>query len=126
RDRIELPGSSEAVAMGHYAGGWSTLFPNAGAATTEHGVEWPMHGEVWLAPFDLERADGCLEYRTVLVRSPFEFVRRIDLEGDRVTVTETARNLGSAAIDVIWNQHPAFGAPLLGPEARVRSTADVV
>src|SRR5690606_32962998 len=53
RDRIELPGSSEAVAMGHYAGGWNTLFPNAGAASTEHGVEWPMHGEVWLAPFDL-------------------------------------------------------------------------
>ncbi|MBX3195703.1 MAG: aldose 1-epimerase [Microbacteriaceae bacterium] len=126
RDRIELPGSSEAVAMGHYAGGWNTLFPNAGAASTEHGVEWPMHGEVWLAPFDLERSDGCLEFRTVLVRSPFEFVRRIELEGDRVTVTESARNLGAASIEVIWNQHPAFGAPLLGPQARIRSTARVV
>jgi hypothetical protein len=126
RDRIELPGSSEAVAMGHYAGGWNTLFPNAGAATAEEGVEWPMHGEVWVTPFDLERSEGCLEYRAVLVRSPFEFVRRIALEGNRVTVTETARNLGASTIEVVWNQHPAFGSPLLGPEARISSTATVV
>lgn len=126
RDRVDLPGSSEAVAMGRYPGGWNTLFPNAGAATTEHGVEWPMHGEVWLTPFEVEAdADG-LVGRGVLVRSPFEFVRRIRLEGPRVVVSETAINLGAVPVDAIWNQHPAFGAPLLGPTSRVVTSARTI
>lgn len=112
--------------MGRYPGGWNTLFPNAGAATVEHDVEWPMHGEVWMTPLDVEvEADG-LVGQGVLVRSPFEFARRVALDGPRVVVTETATNLGSEPVDVIWNQHPAFGAPLLDPAAHVVTTARTV
>lgn len=126
RDRVDLPGSSEAVAMGRYPGGWNTLFPNAGAEAVEHGVEWPMHGEVWMTPLDVAVDGGGLVARGVLVRSPFAFSRRVRLEGPRVVVTESATNLGAGPVDAIWNQHPAFGAPLLDHSARVVTTAAVV
>jgi Galactose mutarotase and related enzymes len=126
RDRVDFAGSGEAVAMGRYPGGWNTLFPNAGAATVEHGVEWPMHGEVWMTPLDVEVGDGELAASGVLVRSPFAFERRIRLDGRAVVVSETATNLASEPVDAVWNQHPAFGAPLLGADARVVSSARTV
>lgn len=67
-------GSSEALLMDAYPGGWQTVFPNGGDATTEHGVEWGMHGEAWLASYDWaadESAPGAsvaIELRAELVQ----------------------------------------------------------
>ncbi|WP_162606194.1 aldose 1-epimerase [Jiangella asiatica] len=120
-------GSSETLLMHAYPGGWQTVFPNGGDAAVEHGVEWGMHGEAWLAAYDW-RADGpgAVELSTQLVRSPFSVVKRITVTGPTVTVAETATNEAAEPIEVMWSQHPAFGAPLIGPGARVETSARTV
>lgn len=125
-------GSSEALLSQAYPGGWQTVFPNAGSPSMEHGVEWGMHGEAWLASYDWAVDDGvspgaaAVELRTDLVRSPFSLVKRITVDGPSVTVTETATNDGAEPVEVTWSQHPAFGAPLVGPSTRVETAARTV
>ncbi|TDD63788.1 aldose 1-epimerase [Jiangella aurantiaca] len=125
-------GSSEALLMQAYPGGWQTVFPNAGAPSHEHGVEWGMHGEAWLASYDWSAVDGAsagsaaVELRTDLVRSPFSIVKRVEVAGPSVTVTETVTNDGAEPVEVMWSQHPAFGAPLVGPATRIETAARTI
>ncbi|SCL35369.1 Galactose mutarotase [Micromonospora rhizosphaerae] len=111
-----------------YPGGWQTVFPNGGDAVTEHGVAWGMHGEAWLTPFDWTPVNGAgggcgVELRARLVRSPFEIVKRVVLDADRLSVSETITNVGGEPIEAMWSQHPAFGAPLIGPDTLIEATA---
>lgn len=116
-------GDSLVTAMEQYPGGWQTVFPNAGDAVGQHGIEWGFHGEAWLAPWDWRQIDtdgGCaVELTTRLVRSPFRLVKLIALQGDTVTVSETATNEGGTVIDAMWTHHPAFGAPFLSSDCTV-------
>ncbi len=129
RDRgaPSLPGDSEATLMDSYPGGWQTVFPNAGNEVEEHGVTWGFHGEAWLAPYDWE-ATGPAEVtlRTRLVRSPFELVRRIGVDGRRLTVTETARNVGGVPVEAAWGHHVTFGQPFLDGSCRIDSPGATV
>jgi galactose mutarotase-like enzyme len=112
--------------MEAYPGGWQSVFPNGGDAVIEHGVAWGMHGEVWLTPFEWEPIDKGIEMRARLVRSPFEVVKRITLHGAALTVTEIVTNVGGQSVEVMWSQHPAFGPPLIGPDARIETAAKAV
>lgn len=123
---IALPGSSEALAMATYGGGWNTLFPNAGKSCVEHGVEWGFHGETWVAPFEWEPMANGILARTSLVRSPFVVEKAISLEGASVTVVERVTNVGALDVDVLWCQHPAFGAPLIGPATVIEADGCLV
>ncbi|WP_420113128.1 aldose 1-epimerase [Pseudactinotalea sp.] len=116
------PGNPEAEALDRSGGGWHTLFPNAGRQCVEQGVEWGFHGEAWLAPYESEPTAGGLHLRTTLARSPFTVVKDIVLDGDRVSVTETVTQIGAHPVDVMWWQHPTFGAPLIGPDTTVSVT----
>lgn len=117
-------GDSSENLMDWYPGGWQTVFPNAGDAVTEHGAEWGMHGEAWLAPYDWEaHGTGEIVLQTRLVRSPFEITRRIRVVGERLTVTETARNAGGEWVEAAWGHHAAFGAPFLGGSCRLETNA---
>ena len=107
-----------------YPGGWQTVFPNGGDAVVEHGVCWSMHGEVWLTPFDWAPFEGGIEMSARLVRSPFEVIKRVTVDGSSVTVTETVRNVGGVPVEVMWSQHPAFGAPLVGPDTVIEADAE--
>src|SRR5690606_16570914 len=98
---LSPPGSAEAVAMDRSGGGWNTLFPNAGRACVEHGVEWGFHGEAWLAPFDWEPTDDGVRMRTRLTRSPFAVLKEIAVTGAEVRVRETVTNLGAESMDVL-------------------------
>lgn len=126
RGALTLPASSEALMAEAYPGGWQSVFPNTGDACVEHGVEWGMHGEVWTTPFDWSPTDTGIVMTANLVRSPFRFEKTVDVEGGTVRVTETATNIGNETVEVTWSQHPAFGAPLLGPDTEVSSNATVV
>lgn len=117
-----LPGSAEASAMDRSGGGWNTLFPNAGRTCVEQGVEWGFHGETWLAPFDWEPTDDGVRMRTTLARSPFVVVKQIALNGAEVRVSESVTHIGADAVDVLWCQHPTFGAPLIGERTSVEIT----
>lgn len=120
--------SEDAVArlIEAYPGGWQTVFPNGGNAVVEHGVGWGMHGEVWLTPFDWEPVDGGLAMRARLVRSPFEVHKRVTLSGAALTVAETFTNVGGEPVEVMAGHHPAFGAPLIGPDTVIETNARTV
>jgi galactose mutarotase-like enzyme len=99
--------------MEGYPGGWNTIFPNGGDPVVEHGVRWGMHGEVYSTPFDYELDGETLTMHTVLIRSPFEVTKRVEVAGSRVEITETITNRGGEVIEAMWSHHPAFGAPFL-------------
>ena len=119
---LPLPGVPEALALDRSGGGWNTMFPNAGRACVEHGVDWGFHGETWLAPFEAEAVPGGVRMTTALARSPFLVAKDVTVEGNRVTVTESVTHVGARPIDVLWCQHPAFGEPLIGPDTTVEIT----
>lgn len=121
-------GDDRTLLMEQYPGGWQTVFPNAGPAREAYGAPWGMHGEAWLAPFEVigtgVTADGAwLEAETRLVRSPFRLRKRVAVDGASVTVTETVTNEGGQPVEVMWGQHPAFSAALLGPRAELSTSA---
>lgn len=126
RPGVPTGGDSVASLMEAYPGGWQTVFPNGGDATVEHGVEWGMHGEAWLAPWEWTADGDAVVLTTRLVRSPFTLTKRIAVDGSTVTVEETARNDGGDAVEAMWSHHPAFGPPLLGPGARLETAARTV
>jgi len=123
---VATAGDSVTALMESYPGGWQTVFPNGGDATVEHGVEWGMHGEAWLSPWDFTVGDGAVELTTRLVRSPFALHKRIALDAASITVTETATNVGGVAVEAMWSHHPAFGAPLIDGSARLDSAARTI
>jgi hypothetical protein len=114
-------GPSHANLIEHYPGGWQTVFPNGGDACVEQGVEWGMHGEAWLAPWDWSEAAGGVELRTRLARSPFELVKRIELRGDALSVSETVTHVGGHDVEVMWGHHPVFGDALLAGGCRIET-----
>jgi galactose mutarotase-like enzyme len=126
RGSLTTPGSSEAALSEAYPGGWQSVFPNTGDAAHEHGVEWAMHGEVWTTPFDWQVVEGGISLTANLVRSPFRFEKLIEVDGACVRVSETATNIGNETVEVTWSQHPAFGAPLIGPDTCVQTNAKIV
>jgi galactose mutarotase-like enzyme len=128
RERGAAPLGADSVTrlMAAYPGGWQTVFPNGGDPVIEHGVEWGMHGEVWLAPFDWEVSGSTVEMSARLVQSPFSVRKRVALEGARLSVTEQITHQGGSPVDVMWSQHPALGAPLLSERATVTTNARLV
>lgn len=127
RGAATQPASSEASSMEAYAGGWQTIFPNAGDPSFEEGVEWGFHGEVWITPFEWAIGDdGVLELVAHLVRSPFLVRKSIELRGEVLRVTETITNESRQDIEVMWGQHPAFGGPLVAPNAVIETSATLV
>jgi hypothetical protein len=108
-------------------GGWKSIFPNAGEATSMHGTEWAEDGEAWLTPFDHEISDGgSLIMTSRLVRAPFELRRVVSVHDDTVSVGETIRNVGGVAIEVVWASQLVFGAPLLSADATLDCAANLV
>lgn len=113
--------------MEAYLEGWQTAFPNGGDAVIEHGVVWGMHGEVWLTRFDWEPVDNCVVTRARLVCGRFEVGQRVTFEGASLNVTKTAvTNGGGDPVEVMWGQHPASGAPLIGPGTVIDTAARTI
>jgi hypothetical protein len=126
RGAWSLPGNSEALMFDTYPGGWQTLFPNGGDTAIVHGVEWGHDGEARLSPFGWEQVGSALVLKTRLVRSPFQLTKTISLEGSSVRVTETLKNVGGEALEVIWGQQIVFGEPLIESESIVEAAATTV
>lgn len=100
--------------MEGYFGGWQTIFPNGGSSVDEHGAALGFHGEACLTPHEvLEATDSAVAMRARLVRVPFTIDKRVEVDGDAVTVTETVEHTGSAPRDVMWSHHPAFSSDLV-------------
>ena len=109
RGSLTTPGSSEAALSEAYPGGWQSVFPNAGDAAQEHGVEWAMHGEVWTTPFDWQVVERGILLTANLVRSPFRFEKLIEVDGACVRVSETAINIGNEKPQGCWCKKASVG-----------------
>jgi len=124
RGSVTTHGASAAGLIEAYPGGWQTVFPNGGDACEEHGVEWGMHGEAWLAAWDVDDVGpDRIAMSTRLVRSPFRLRKMVRVDPGGVAVEESVRNEGGEPIEVMWSHHPAFGEPLLGPGVRISTSA---
>jgi hypothetical protein len=126
------PGSPEAW-LRSYAGGWQVLFPSGGDTSSHRGVAHPYHGEAcsraWSAT-TARAADGGdrVELRVRLTDSPLLLERVVSLVPGRgqVVVEERVTNDGDRPVDYMWVHHPAFGAPLVAPGARIHTSATTI
>lgn len=124
RGSLSAATNSEGRLMEGYPGGIQTVFPNGGDPATTQNTTWGMHGEVWLAPFEvLDTGTTSVTMVARLVHSPFTVTKRIAVEGPRLTIEETVTCTGGHEVDVMWGHHPALGAPLLAEGAVVSTTA---
>jgi hypothetical protein len=126
RGALSAASTSEGRLMEAYPGGWQTVFPNGGDATDVYNTSWGMHGEVWLTPFRWHIEENSIVMNAELVHSPFRIVKRITVDGLRVSINETITNRGGQQIETMWSHHPAFGAPLLSPDSIIETTAHTV
>jgi hypothetical protein len=128
-DDDALPGSPEAW-LSTYAGGWQVLIPSGGGQSVHRGVHHPYHGEAcsraWSARTETDVDGGDrVQLRIRLSGSPLLLERTVSLVpgGRQVVVEERVTNEGYRPLDYMWVHHPAFGAPLVAPGARIRTSA---
>jgi galactose mutarotase-like enzyme len=126
------PGSPGAW-LDTYAGGWQVLFPSSGGQSYHDGVQHPYHGEACSRPWTATTASGAgggdrVELRVRLSGSPLALERTVSLVPGRsqVVVEERVTNEGDRTLDYLWVHHPAFGAPLVAPGARIRTSATTI
>jgi hypothetical protein len=120
-----LPGRSDAQAMSTF-GGWQTLFPNGGDATTVQGVEWGFDGEARLTPLDWDYTGSSLILNGRLRHTPFNLTRTISLRGHELSLGETVRNVGNERIATMWGSQLTLGGALLGPDTVLDTAATVI
>jgi galactose mutarotase-like enzyme len=133
RATVPSVGASGGSFLDHYAGGWQEIAPNGGPAGSHRGVEYGQHGEISLVPWDLEivedRADLVAVRCSVrALRTPFRLERTMTLRADRgaLFLDERLTNESGEHLDLMWGHHVAFGQTLLGPGARIWTSATTV
>ena len=125
-------GSAEAW-LDTYAGGWQVLLPSGGGPSSHRGVHHSYHGEAcslpWAATIATD-ADGGdqVELRVRLADSPLLVERVVSLVPGRgeVVVSERVTNESDRPLEYMWVHHPAFGAPLVAPGTRIRTSASTI
>lgn len=135
---VSAPANASALATETWAGGWRTLFPNAGRSSVSGGVELGESGEACLTWYDWQAvddltglpggspADAAVRLTARLARVPFELSRVVAVSGPTVTIVETVRNVGREDVEVMWAQELMITAPILGPDATFDAGATIV
>lgn len=110
----------------YYEGGMQEIFPSGGAPNTHQGVEYGLHGEVSLQPWEARvlkdtEDEIVLELGVTTYRSPFRLTRRMSMQKGKAALfmEHQAENLSAQAVDAMWGLHPALGAPFLNEDCRV-------
>ncbi|HEY3325219.1 MAG TPA: DUF4432 family protein [Planctomycetota bacterium] len=132
--QTSIPSSYETTPlMDHHPGGWYECFPSGSAAVKYHDANLGFHGEVFGLPFELnsvsEDSDSCSATITGLtIRTPWKLTKKYSLRKNDPTlyVEETATNLSVMNLEVLWGQHPMFGAPFLDEHCYIEMAAKTV
>ena len=113
-----------------WPGGWYECFPSGSDPVKQNGVHLGFHGEVWGLPFNLESVSEDINSCSVslsgfTVRTPWKLTKTFTLKRNDPTLysEETALNQGKVDLDVLWGQHPMFGAPFLDEHCYVEADA---
>lgn len=128
----DSPPGSPGAWLNSYAGGWQVLIPSGGGPSSHRGVDHPYHGEACSRPWAATTATGAdgMErgvFRVRLSDAPLRLERTVSLAPrGQVVVEERVTNDGDRPVDYMWVHHPAFGAPLVAPGARIRTSAKTI
>ena len=129
----DSPVGSAAAWVNRYAGGWQVLIPSGGGPSSHRGVDHPYHGEACSLPWAatvVGSDDGGerVELGVRLSDSPLRLERGVSLAPNRaeLVLEERATNEGDRPVDYMWVHHPAFGAPLVAPGARLLTSASTI
>lgn len=107
-------GDSQLDWLARYPGGWQQLLPNAGAPRLVDGVLRGYHGEAAVAAWTVESAtSSSASFGVDLVTAPLRLTRSLRVEGPALLVSDTVHNNSPDPIEVMWVQHPGFGAPFI-------------
>jgi galactose mutarotase-like enzyme len=113
----------EQVWLTRYTGGWPLLFPNGGDACTFEGVFHGFHGEASISPWEAESSGMAIRLTRRFITVPVRMRREISVDGDLLTIRETAELEGNEPTTVMWGHHPTFGSDLLAGEFEIQSGA---
>jgi hypothetical protein len=105
--------------LDNYHGGWQEIFPGGGPYVYQ-GAEIGLHGEVTQLGWDYtiledEPENVKIKLTVDCVRTPFRIEKTIHLKSQNpsVYIEEKITNLSSQDLNIMWGQHPSFGAPFL-------------
>jgi galactose mutarotase-like enzyme len=106
--------------LDHFTGGWQEVFPSGGLPTEYKGVEFGVHGEVSLLPWDVSvREDSSsrieIKFTVETIRTPFRLERTLVMTSRSpvLNIEESVTNLGEEDLAFMWGHHPSFGSPFL-------------
>jgi galactose mutarotase-like enzyme len=111
----------EATWLARFSGGWPVMFPNAGDACEDGDVRHGFHGEGSVAPWQADQDAGGLTLTRHFQAVPVTMTRRLVLEDNRLTVTETVA--ADAPCTVAWGQHVTLGSDLLTGPGTLQTSA---
>jgi galactose mutarotase-like enzyme len=92
--------------------GWDECFPNIGAGAypgeeRRAGTPLPDHGELWSRPWSVvDAGPGHVELEVGGSCLPYEFVRRLEVDGEHVLVSYRVTNTGDDGFHALWAMHP--------------------
>ncbi len=124
--RLELAGRDEEAWTTAWQGGWSLLFPNAGAACEVDGRRHPFHGAASFTPWAiLDQRDASVRLRWASADG-FTVQREISAVAGTVHVENVVTNGGPRPAPYILVEHLILGGELLGPSTHVQIEAATV
>lgn len=107
--------------LSRFRGGWPVMFPNAGDACKDGPVCHGFHGEASVSAWEAEPTGDGLNLTRRFQSVPVTMMRRLALEANRLTVTETVTAHG--ACTVAWGQHVTLGGDLLAGAVTLDTSA---
>jgi hypothetical protein len=110
----DVPAGAEAWTR-RWPGGWQLLMPNAGNACVVEGRKHGFHGDASLQPWRIVEQSGSFVDVAWSDVSGLAVVRRVALDGRRVTVATRIVNESEQTRSLLHVEHLVFGPPLAGP-----------
>jgi hypothetical protein len=108
-----------------YEGGWHECLPGGGPAVIA-GAQQGLHGEAALLPWqwtvEADESD-CVRVRMScrLIRLPLVLTKSLCLRSGSASleIEESLANESGVDFELLWGQHPTFGAPFLDEHCRI-------
>jgi hypothetical protein len=126
RHHVAATGHAEATWLDLYEGGWQSVFPNGGWASSYGGADLGLHAESALLPWRVRVIDpgpevAVLRADVELVRTPLRATRTMTVRAGSPTlvVDEVITNTARGRFPVSYGQHIVFGSPFLSDACRV-------
>jgi len=132
RDEVlAAPWSEMGSFLDQYEGGWQEILPHGGPPGTHLRASFPQHGESTRLPWTVTVVDDSPDRVEILCTlrlaiMPFMVHKRFTLTGSdaTLTMTSTVTNEGAVNLPLMCGHHLAFGAPFVGPGARIELPAN--